>query len=280
MRTYRHLSVTSNYRQKLLQAFKDFSTVPRILDAMQAGQLERYFIDILRKAFGDVGDNTHPIAACVLPILYNYCRLSPTRQYEASKAGLVPLLVQTRVQEPTLKEFVLPTLCSLAHNSKCRVYLWTANAFPTLLRLVVEPGYEATGMAAIAAWTDGEPTKAIKAIVAQDGLTLFCLAIETTRAEAYSGVVSALNSLLERHEYLRRSIPALKLFTAITTQLNVKLLAGPSLIRTLQVILRVLEAQPRASHELSATGLRGAVQHLTDDMPTLAQNLAYQIFNY
>lgn len=279
MRCYRHLPETAHQRQVILTVFKEFSRMPKVIAAMQAGQLERYFVDILRRSFSESSLHQHSIATCVLPILFNYCRLSGDRQYEAARSGLIPLLMETPSREPTLKDFALPTLCAMAHNAKCRIYLWTADAMGFLLRLVTESGYEATAAAALAAWLDGEPAKATKRFLALSGAQALVIALKNTRADAFAGVVSTVCTMLDNNSSLRQAISARAAFAALRDHLIATPLEGPPLVRTLQVIVRILEAQPTSQADLHSTGLAAAIEHFEMDMPMLAQNLAEQILN-
>lgn len=280
MRCYRHLSADAPQRLVILQVFKEFSRMPKIISAMQMGQLERYFVDILRRAFAERSKTQHSIAGLVLPVLYNFCRLSVDRQYEAARSGVIPLLMETPSREKSLKDFALPTICVMAHNAKCRPYLWGADAMRFFIRLVTERGYEATAMAALASWLDGEPIKAAKYFLALSGTQALIVAVQNTQADAFAGVIGTLCTMLDHSEAIRQAISADTLFKALKHHIVEKALEGPPLVRTLQAIVRVLEAQPASKNALKATGLDSAIEQYEPDMPMIARNLTEQILSY
>lgn len=280
MRCYRHLPTEAPQRQVLLQVFKEFSRMPKIIGSMQAGQLERYFVDILRRAFTQHSKNQHIIASSVLPVLYNFCRLSVDRQFEAARSGVIPLLMETPSREKSLKDFALPTLCAMAHNDKCRPYLWGANSMGFFIKLVTERGYEATAMAALASWLDGEPVKAARFFVSLSGTQALITAVQNTQADAFAGVISTLCTMLDHNETIRLAISADALFSSLKAHISAKPLEGPPLVRTLQAVVRILEAQPTSRHALKSSGLGMAIERYEPDMPMIAQNLAEQILSY
>lgn len=282
MHVYRHLATNSKYRLDILRFYKTISTVPEALDAMQRGSLAAYFVRILKDSYRQPrGSGTaHLTATCILPLFHNFCRLNPGRQAICAKEGLVPLLLETHVKEPELKEFSLPILCAMAHSGGdiCWDALWSNGGLEALVTLINEAGWETQAIAAVVSWLTRQPERLEVRFIKVGGIRAIIQAVDETRNEIFSAVITSVATLVDYSTGMRELIPAKPLFLALKFHLSQKQ-TSTTLVKILLVIRRILEGQEDAASALIDTGISDKIAGLVDqdDLPVICKRLAKQI---
>lgn len=274
MRAYVILPRASPYRLVVLRFFRDTSSSAAVLEALHRGAVAPHLINTLRKALSRE-EQAHSVAVCLLPMFYNYCRVSRARQREVAEHGLVPVLQAALQKEPALREFAIPIFCWLAHagHPQCFDALAASGGLETLVDLITEPGWESQGIAALNAWLLAESEKLQKRIKGVSNKLV--MALKQASEGTFPAVTASLSSMFENHVFIRREVIPLPLFRAINHRL--KGVDSSTAVQLLQMALGVLETQDCGS-ALVESGLAASLAEHSD-LPGLAQKLATRILS-
>ena len=131
----------------LLKCIKNLSMEPSVLQIMEEADTIRILIKLLNGPIRERCKNH------VLPCMFNLCRINRKRQEIAAKHGFIPHLQKLIVENSHLRQFALPIICELAHNSKfCRAELWNNDGVAFYVNLLHEKYWQTFALNALATW--------------------------------------------------------------------------------------------------------------------------------
>jgi len=94
----------------------------------------------------------------ILQALFPVCRLVPSRQEEAARAGIIPYLKEIIQINSTSKQFALPIILELSRAKVTYPYLWENNCVDFYVSLFSQNyPWQIQALDALVAWTAAEP---------------------------------------------------------------------------------------------------------------------------
>ena len=131
----------------LLKSVKNLSMEPSVLDNLERSNIIPLLIKLLDGPLRERCRNH------VLPSMFNLCRVNRKRQELAATCGLIPHLQQVIEDNSHLRQFALPIICELAHNTNyCRDELWKNNGVVFYINLLQEKYWQTFALNALAIW--------------------------------------------------------------------------------------------------------------------------------
>lgn len=248
MRAFIRLNAGNPRRLILLEFFKTISSLASVLEYMQKGNVAPHLIAALRRAIHDkrIADTESQCTAnCLVPALFNYSRINRYRQREVARYGLLVILQDCVQRYPHLREFAFPIFSALVHagHDECWKALWDANALESFIELIIEPGWQAMAIAAVAAWIQAQPKQVGSKFIPR--ISAINRSLLSTTGNTFESVLSAVASLFYQNRYLCREIPIDGLFEALHNYISTAKtnLSSSSLVQALQIVLWVLTAK-------------------------------------
>lgn len=176
----------------MLKALKHLSAAPSLRDVLDNANAIRFLVRTLSRS-----DGANDICSHILQTLYNLCRLSRSRQGEAARSGLLPVLRQLIDGNSQLKDFALPIVCEMVNAGKeARRQLWRIDGLALYLSLLEDPYWRISSLEAIVTWLQDETARVEDRLLEKSSTSLLLLVFTKATGVSFDGILEPWSKIL------------------------------------------------------------------------------------
>lgn len=221
-----------------IKGVKHLSTSPQLIEVLQNSNAMEILVALLGKTLK--GSYSNEICSHIFQTVYSMCRLSKSRQEEASAAGIIPLLKKVIVNKSPLKQFALPVLCDLANAGKIsRRLLWQHGGIPVYLGLLDDPYWRVSSLEAITAWMHDDPARVEDELLEVQSIDSLSKCFVQSSSQSYERILDPFLKILRLSPAISVAIissPFLKRL-ADTLERQTKAMITLNLVRLVRLVL-------------------------------------------
>lgn len=242
----------------MLKALKHLSAAPSLRDVLDSANAIRFLVRTLQRH----SDGANDLCSHILQTLYNLCRLSRSRQGEAARSGLLPVLRQLIDGNSQLKEFALPIVCEMVHAGKeARRQLWRIDGLAVYLSLLEDPYWRISSLDAIVTWLQDETARVEDRLLEKPAIALLLLVFTKASGVSFDGILEPWSKILRTSRAISLELAQGPMFKRVADALSLRAISKPT---TRLALLRILKTVGEGHPDLSLATKYGISDVLHD----------------